>query len=70
MADLFDKQTSKIPRLLSCDEVGRAVGYSRVHIYRLMDRGEFPKRVQIGRNRVGWLESEVAEWLNARIEAR
>lgn len=35
-----------------------------------MDRGEFPKRVQIERNRVGWLESEVADWLNARIEAR
>lgn len=59
-----------LPRFLSADEVSEAVKYSKVHIYRLMDRGEFPKRVQIGRNRVGWLESEVAEWLNARIEAR
>lgn len=34
MADLFDKEASTISRLLSCDEVGKAVGYSRVHIYR------------------------------------
>ena len=39
-----------IPRFLSADEVSEAVKYSKVHIYRLMDRGEFPKRVQIGRN--------------------
>lgn len=70
MADLLRTQPTAIPRLLSCEEVSAAVNYSKVHIYRLMDRGEFPKRVQIGRNRVGWLESEVAEWLNARIEAR
>ncbi len=70
MADLYPKDPSKVPRLLSCEQVSEAVGYSRVHIYRLMKAGEFPQRVQIGRNRVGWLESEVAEWLEERIAAR
>lgn len=59
-----------LPRFLSADEVSEAVKYSKVHIYRLMRVGEFPKQVRIGRNRVGWLKSEVAEWLNTRIEAR
>lgn len=70
MPDLFRQDAPAIPRLLSAEEVSAAVGYSRVHIYRLMKVGEFPQRVQIGRNRVGWLESEVRDWLEERIEAR
>ena len=30
----------------------------------------FPKRVQLGPNRVGWVEAEVLEWLEARLANR
>ncbi|MEO0344470.1 MAG: AlpA family phage regulatory protein [Pseudomonadota bacterium] len=29
--------------------------------------GQFPKRVPLGPNRVGWLYEEVLEWLEERI---
>ena len=32
--------------------------------------GLFPKRVQLGPGRVGWVESEVQAWLQERIRAR
>lgn len=38
----------------------------------LMERdGQFPKRIGLGRGRaVGWLESEVEDWIAARIAER
>jgi len=35
-------------------------------IYRMMKRGEFPRRVQIGSRAVGWHRHEVDEWLQQR----
>jgi prophage regulatory protein len=44
--------------------------YSPQHIARLEKADQFPKRVQLGPNRVGWLESEVLEWLKERLAQR
>jgi len=44
--------------------------YSPQHIARLEAAGEFPKRVKLGPNRVGWIEEEVLDWLQKRIEDR
>ena len=52
------------------DEVDARVPYSRAHLYRLKDQGEFPKRKRIGANRVAWLRDEVEQWLAARLEGQ
>ena len=44
--------------------------YSPQHIARLEAAGQFPKRVRLGCNRVGWVEQEVLDWLQAKIDAR
>jgi prophage regulatory protein len=56
-------------RLIRRDELQRRVPYSMVHIWRLEHRGEFPKRIPIGENRVAWDEAEVEAWLEDRIRA-
>ncbi|MGL4859915.1 MAG: helix-turn-helix transcriptional regulator [Enterobacteriaceae bacterium] len=33
----------------------------------MVNAGEFPKPVRIGLRRVGWLETDVNEWLKQRI---
>ena len=38
--------------LMLAPEVDARVPYSRAHLYRLEDQGEFPKRKRIGANRV------------------
>lgn len=57
-------------KMLSKRQVTELVLYSPAHIARLEAAGLFPKRVKLGNNRVGWVESEVLEWLQARIDAR
>lgn len=46
------------------------VPYSLSHIARLERTGNFPKRVRLGPCRVGWVESEVQDWLAERLAER
>ncbi len=57
-------------RILSKRQVKELVLYSPQHIARLEKAGLFPKRVQLGLSRVGWVEDEVLDWLQERLEAR
>ena len=57
-------------KMLSKRQVRELVLYSPQHIARLEAAGQFPKRVQLGANRVGWVEEEVLAWLQERIDAR
>jgi predicted DNA-binding transcriptional regulator AlpA len=52
------------------DEVDARVPYSRAHLYRLEDQGEFPKRKRIGANRVAWVRAEIERWLADRMESQ
>ena len=57
-------------RILSKKELRALVLYSPAHIDRLEKLGRFPKRVQLGPCRVGWIEGEVLAWLDERIKRR
>ena len=57
-------------RMLSKRQVTQLVLYSPAHIARLEAAGQFPKRVKLGNNRVGWVEQEVLDWLQTKIDAR
>ena len=56
--------------LMLAPEVDARVPYSRAHLYRLEDQGEFPKRKRIGANRVAWKRAEVEEWPSTRMEGQ
>ena len=57
-------------RILSKRQLKEMVLYSPQHVARLEKAGKFPKRIQLGPNRVGWVESEVLDWLQQRLESR
>ena len=44
-------------------------GLSRSKIYVRLDEGRFPQPVSLGGRAVGWVESEVDEWMRERIAA-
>ena len=50
-------------KMLNKRQVTELVLYSPQHIARLEAASQFPKRVQLGVNRVGWIEEEVLDWL-------
>ncbi len=57
-------------RILSKRQLKELVLYSPQHIARLEKAGNFPLRVRLGQARVGWVESEVLDWLQERIDSR
>lgn len=42
-------------------------GLGYTSIYRLENKGEFPKRRQLSPGRVAWVKAEVEAWLASRI---
>lgn len=58
--------------ILRLSETLRRTGLSRSKLYELQSSGEFPKSIKLSRNgtAVGWIESEVHEWIKARIAER
>lgn len=56
-------------RLLPLAEVMDRVGLRKTAIYERIARGEFPAPVQLGTT-VRWVESEVDDWIEARIQER
>ena len=64
------EHTKPKPVLVRSNELTDIVPYSQNHVRRLEAAGKFPKRVQIGDNRVGWVRAEVEQWLHERLGAR
>jgi prophage regulatory protein len=57
----------KSQRFLRLADVQRLVPYSRSTIYLKISRGEFPSPFDLGARAVAWLESDIDEWIAARI---
>lgn len=56
-------------RLIREVEIAALTGLSRTARYQMERRGEFPPRRRIGARHVGWLASEVEQWLRGRPRA-
>lgn len=55
---------SKILRLPAVKE---KTGKARSSIYSMIDQNLFPKPIKLGARSVGWLEAEINEWIEQRI---
>lgn len=57
-------------KLLKLQQVMEKTSLCSSSIYNLMKEGDFPKNISVMGKRKAWLESEVEEWMMARIEER
>ena len=67
-------------RFIRLPEVLSRTGYGRTTIYRKMEDGSFPRSVKLGGpledpnafdcRGVAWIEDEVVQWIESRIEER
>ena len=55
--------------LININEVTKRTALSKSSIYDLARRGLFPKQIKIGLRRVGWLESEIENWLQDKVQS-
>ena len=62
-------QPLKLIRIRSVIEL---TGLSKSYIYSLAEKGFFPKSIQLvpGGTSVAWVESEIKEWIDSRIQER
>lgn len=69
MADggLNDASDRRSTRLLRLKEVQHRVGLGRSTIYRWMDEGKFPRSHSIGDYAARWLESDIDDWILAKL---
>lgn len=50
-------------KILKIDEVTAITSLSRTTIWRLELNGDFPKRIKLSERAMGWLESDIYEWV-------
>ena len=56
--------------ILRLPTVKAITGLSRSTIYLRMSEGTFPEKISLGSRAVGWLASEIQQWLDERISSR
>ncbi len=80
----MDKSTQNTPnqkhRFIRLPEVLSRTGFGRTSIYRKMEDGSFPRSLKLGgrpkdpkeldSRAIAWLENEVDQWIESRIEDR
>ena len=76
----MDKKQSPQKRLIRLPEVMNRTGYGKTSIYRKMEDGSFPKSIKLGGplenptafdcRAIAWIEDEVEQWIESRIEER
>ena len=74
----MDEKKSPHKRLIRLPEVLSRTGYGRTSIYRKMEDGSFPKSIKLGgppldpsafdSRAVAWIEDDVDQWIESRIE--
>jgi prophage regulatory protein len=63
-------QINSAPTILRRKQVEARTGLARSTIYDRVKSGTFPAPVSLGARAVGWVESEIDEWLFAQIKTR
>ena len=56
--------------ILRRKQVENRTGLSRSSIYLKISKKEFPPPVSLGARAVGWLESEINDWIGRQVDQR
>jgi len=55
------------PRFLRLSQVIEMTGVGKTFIYTHMEKGSFPKQIQISPRTVVWLEQDIIDWMQKKI---
>lgn len=58
-----------VTTILRLPDVKKRTGLARSTIYLRISEGGFPRPIELGGRAVGWIESEINDWLTNQIEA-
>jgi prophage regulatory protein len=63
-----DDESGRVIHILRLQQVCEMTGLCRSSVYQMEAEGRFPKRIKIGLRSVGWIKSDVQDWLRQRIK--
>ena len=55
--------------IIRLPDVIKKCGLSKSTIYLMISKDEFPESISLGERSVGWIESEIDQWLEEKIAA-
>lgn len=55
-------------KILRLKQVLDILGICKTSLYNLIESNKFPKQIRITERTVGWLESDIREWIEERKE--
>ena len=64
---MMQQKNHKEPAILRRPQVQQRTGLSRSTWYQYIKDGEFPKSIALGPRSVGWLESDISDWIAERV---
>ena len=56
--------------IMRLPEVVRKIGVARSTLYKMVSDGNFPRPIHLSARSVGWIASEVTDWLHQKIAQR
>jgi len=56
-------------KIIRLPEVKNKTGLSRSSIYLRMSNGEFPQSISLGSRAIGWLDTDIEQWLDNCVTA-
>ena len=57
-------------QVIRLSSVIEATGLGRSSIYKYISEGKFPKPISLGDRAIGWVSTEIDEWIRDKIEER
>ena len=56
--------------ILRRKQVENRTGLSRSTIYLRIKKGSFPRPIKLSERAVGWIEQEIDDWVNEKVQTR
>ena len=68
----FKKERERSKKLIRIKDVVQLTGISKSYIYQLGSNGLFPQSIKLipGGKSVAWIEGEILQWIDERIQER
>jgi prophage regulatory protein len=63
-------KTDSNTNIIRLPQAIQKTGLSRSTIYSLISRGEFPQKIQLSTRSIGFLESEINDWVTSKVSQR
>ena len=64
---MMQQKNHREPAILRRPQVQLRTGLSRSTLYQYIKDGAFPKSIALGPRSVGWLESDISDWIAERV---